>query len=471
MASFGFYGQITGGVLAFGYDTERGFSVWPGVQGTASTGISGAGSSQWSWDEGWAAPQVYVGVSVPSGSPSQIVPTVLENTATHDRYVSVGYAGSGADIGEIGIFLEGGLANLLPDFIFSDENSSSTAPTSITFPLGTEAGLPPMVSPNAYPLGIMTPKGYYPPAGYYPSQAELEAQPGPIHNNCYHAPIEHTITVTGNYALLMSTLVGGSPLSFGTIGNVEVSQSHAYISEDDYVIVPSPRNYASMYAEDDDGQSDDYNGAPNAGSGPASTRSLLYDLTADYVSDDDYDHTPAPRHAHIVYDDDDDDDDDDDNDDDDAQIEDEGPSPTAPEPVYRAPVPEIESRSRQAPDDPGYDGPQPILLDLDGNGIRITEQSRSGMFVDAGGDGLKHRTAWAGAGGGALFYDPDGTGAISEKRQYVFTEWGERRKRNGPVNRFRQRTRGAPTATDDLAEYLAALHSRRLSVISKGALS
>ena len=114
---------------------------------------------------------------------------------------------------------------------------------------------------------------------------------------------------------------------------------------------------------------------------------------------------------------------------------------------------------------------QPILLDLDGNGIRITEQSRAGMFVDAGGDGLLHRTAWAGAGDGVLFYDAGGTRAITEKRQYVFTEWGERRKRNGPVDRFRQRTRRAPTATDDLAEYLAALHSRRLSVVSKGALS
>lgn len=76
--------------------------------------------------------------------------------------------------------------------------------------------------------------------------------------------------------------------------------------------------------------------------------------------------------------------------------------------------------------------PRPILLDLDGNGIRIAEQSRSGMFVDAGGDGLQHRTAWAAAGDGVKFYDPDGTGAITEKRQYVFTEWD-------------------PTATDDLA--------------------
>ncbi|MEM6473786.1 MAG: hemolysin, partial [Planctomycetota bacterium] len=38
-------------------------------------------------------------------------------------------------------------------------------------------------------------------------------------------------------------------------------------------------------------------------------------------------------------------------------------------------------------------------------------------------DGLKSRTAWAGAGDGVLFYDADGDGAISEKREYVFTEW------------------------------------------------
>ncbi len=74
----------------------------------------------------------------------------------------------------------------------------------------------------------------------------------------------------------------------------------------------------------------------------------------------------------------------------------------------------------------------PILLDLDGTGIQITELSRSTVFVDAGGKGLQHRTAWAGAGDGVLFFDPDGRNAITEKRQYVFTEWD-------------------PTAKDDLA--------------------
>ena len=68
----------------------------------------------------------------------------------------------------------------------------------------------------------------------------------------------------------------------------------------------------------------------------------------------------------------------------------------------------------------------PILLDLDGNGIQITNLSRSTQFV-VGDDGLEHRTAWAGAGDGVLFYDtgPNGVGdgKITETREYVFTEW------------------------------------------------
>jgi hypothetical protein len=66
---------------------------------------------------------------------------------------------------------------------------------------------------------------------------------------------------------------------------------------------------------------------------------------------------------------------------------------------------------------------KPILLDLDGNGVKIDELSRSTTFVDADGDGLKHRTAWAGAGDGVLFFDADGDGTLSERREYVFTEW------------------------------------------------
>jgi hypothetical protein len=74
--------------------------------------------------------------------------------------------------------------------------------------------------------------------------------------------------------------------------------------------------------------------------------------------------------------------------------------------------------------DPGYVGPQPILLDLDldGNGVQITEFQNSSQFM-TGTDGLQHRSSWAGAGNGVLFFDPDGRNAITEARQYVFTEW------------------------------------------------
>jgi hypothetical protein len=64
----------------------------------------------------------------------------------------------------------------------------------------------------------------------------------------------------------------------------------------------------------------------------------------------------------------------------------------------------------------------PILLDLDGNGVQITEYRHSTQFM-AGKDGLSHRSSWAGAGDGVLFFDPDGRNAITEARQYVFTEW------------------------------------------------
>jgi hypothetical protein len=69
-----------------------------------------------------------------------------------------------------------------------------------------------------------------------------------------------------------------------------------------------------------------------------------------------------------------------------------------------------------------HSGPQPILLDLDGNGVKITEYQNSTQFM-TGKDGLQHRSSWAGAGDGVLFYDPDGRNAITESRQYVFTEW------------------------------------------------
>ena len=82
-------------------------------------------------------------------------------------------------------------------------------------------------------------------------------------------------------------------------------------------------------------------------------------------------------------------------------------------------------------------GLDPVLLDLDGNGIQINEVTRSTVFMDTGGDGLLHRTAWAGAGDGVLFYDMNGDGQISDQREFVFTEWDPTAKGGGAARRMR----------------------------------
>lgn len=77
----------------------------------------------------------------------------------------------------------------------------------------------------------------------------------------------------------------------------------------------------------------------------------------------------------------------------------------------------------------GYGGNRPILLDLDGSGVELTELQNSTVFVDSSNDGLQNRTAWAAAGNGVLFFhdadelSPGQKGELTEKRQYVFTEW------------------------------------------------
>ncbi len=65
----------------------------------------------------------------------------------------------------------------------------------------------------------------------------------------------------------------------------------------------------------------------------------------------------------------------------------------------------------------------PILLDLDGNGVKIAEQNSSNVFFDMAGDGTQHRTAWAGAGDGVLVRDAGGDGIIKARNEVDFTEW------------------------------------------------
>ncbi|MEM5585968.1 calcium-binding protein [Roseibium sp. AS2] len=92
---------------------------------------------------------------------------------------------------------------------------------------------------------------------------------------------------------------------------------------------------------------------------------------------------------------------------------------------------------------------KPVLLDLDGDGLEVTALDRSTVFLDTGGDGFLHRTAWAGEGDGVLYFDPDGRNEITEKRQFVFTEWD-------------------PTSTSDLEALASVFDSNGDGVLNAG---
>jgi Ca2+-binding RTX toxin-like protein len=65
----------------------------------------------------------------------------------------------------------------------------------------------------------------------------------------------------------------------------------------------------------------------------------------------------------------------------------------------------------------------PIVLDLTGAGINITELGSSGQYVDMTGSGYQNRTAWAGAGNGVLVFDVNGNGTVDSPKEIQFTEW------------------------------------------------
>jgi hypothetical protein len=58
----------------------------------------------------------------------------------------------------------------------------------------------------------------------------------------------------------------------------------------------------------------------------------------------------------------------------------------------------------------------PLILDLDGDGLEITPLSR-GVLFDADGDTIKTGTAWAGADDGMLVWDRNGNGLIDSGRE------------------------------------------------------
>ena len=66
---------------------------------------------------------------------------------------------------------------------------------------------------------------------------------------------------------------------------------------------------------------------------------------------------------------------------------------------------------------------EPVILDLAGTGIKITQLTSSNMYFDMVGDGLQHRTAWAGAGNGVLVLDLTDSNQVTQRNQVVFTDW------------------------------------------------
>jgi hypothetical protein len=91
-----------------------------------------------------------------------------------------------------------------------------------------------------------------------------------------------------------------------------------------------------------------------------------------------------------------------------------------PEPVYPDESP---SQPTEYVPPPPSDSAEPVVLDLTGNGINITQLTSSNTFFDMTGSGRQNRTAWAGVGNGVLFFDPTGNGQLTQANQIVFTDW------------------------------------------------
>ncbi|MCA3586398.1 MAG: hypothetical protein IOD03_22390, partial [Methylocystis sp.] len=56
----------------------------------------------------------------------------------------------------------------------------------------------------------------------------------------------------------------------------------------------------------------------------------------------------------------------------------------------------------------------PLMLDLDGDGIETGSLSQSSAFFDMDGDGFAEKTAWVDADDGLLALDRDGDGRIND---------------------------------------------------------
>ena len=66
---------------------------------------------------------------------------------------------------------------------------------------------------------------------------------------------------------------------------------------------------------------------------------------------------------------------------------------------------------------------KPIVLDMDGNGVKLLDASASDATFDLDGDGWRESRGWVGRGDGLLAYDADGDGAITQYEELSFVNY------------------------------------------------
>ncbi|MGB8598821.1 MAG: calcium-binding protein [Burkholderiales bacterium] len=68
----------------------------------------------------------------------------------------------------------------------------------------------------------------------------------------------------------------------------------------------------------------------------------------------------------------------------------------------------------------GGGGKKPIVIDLDGNGLDFKGLNDSNVFFDVNADGVRHHTAWVGAGDGLLAIDRNNDGKVNSGSEIAF---------------------------------------------------